>query len=106
MTIDLYARAIALSSRMRSIHCCLWPGLTVLRCFLLHHTSVTSGTMYHTEDRCVHVHTVLLDCYRSTDGLHKGHEPTYGGDHARHVDSFTFLDQYLSTDSACNTVCP
>ena len=84
MPFDL-CYVIALSSKMPVIHCCVYPGITVLACFLSHHTSATSVTIYHTEDRHVHANTVPLDHYRSTAGTYKGHKPTYGGGCARHV---------------------
>ena len=93
MPIDLYACTSALPSRMRVIHCCL----------LLLHTSATSGTMYHTEDYRVHAPRVLLDHHRATDGPHEGHKPRCSPCTSLHI--YSSLDQYSSTDGACDAVC-
>ena len=96
MPFDL-CYVIALPSRMRVIRCCFNPGITVLARFLLHHTLATAPTVYHTEDRHLHAQTVPLDHYKATNSPHKGHEPTYGGDRARHVHSITHGPVWNST---------
>ena len=81
---------ISLPSMMHVIPSCSYSGFTALVSFLIHHTSATSGTVYHNEDCHVHVSLVPLDHYIATDGRHKGLKTTYGGDQGRRVHSITY----------------
>ena len=107
MCLDL-CYVITLPSRMCVLPCYFCSATPILTCFPIHHTSATRDAVKHYEDRRVHAHTLPLDHYGATDVSHKGVEWTYGGDLNRRVHSITYgpLDQYLSTDCACDTVCP
>ena len=101
MPTELYACVIALFSRMCVISCCL---------FLLH-MPVTSGILYHTEVRYVHVHTgrtttelqivPIRDINRHTEATMS----PVACSPCTFVYIWSSLGQYLSTDCASDTAC-
>ena len=97
----------ALPTRMRVIPCYLCFQSLFWPVFPVHHALTIPEVVHHCEDRHVHAYTVPLDLSKpQIVPVRDSNRHTEATAIAVYIPLHMFqLDQYLSTDCVCDTVC-